>query len=186
MHAINLYIIKMMSNKLDKFLGWIEARGGKRVITRPNDATGEILPYLDRFYIIKSKYCELMIHRFHQSDRGDIHDHPWPSYGWILRKGYIEHVLEKDGTVQPYQRLPGNFNWRRATDFHRVELRPGEAGSVLTLFGTLKRKRNWGFLVNGEWVGWKTYCEVQLKLETSGGEPNEQYVGWLFPHRVVV
>jgi len=176
----------MKNNLLDSFLSWIEKRGGARMIYRPEYPGAEPSPYLERYYIIKSPFCELMIHRFHQGDRGDIHDHPWYSFGWILRHGYREHVKNTDGTVSVFERRRGNFGARNANAFHKVELRPGEAGKVLTLFGTGKRTRNWGFQTSNGWIDWETYSNKESNLIKNSEDQNYHYKGWLFPKRVVV
>lgn len=168
-----------MTNALDTFLGWIEKRGGKRSIYRIPDNRTEPELYLERFYLVKCRWFEAMVHRFHQSDLGDIHDHPWNSCGWILREGYLEHVLDKStNMVGIFKRRPGNFSNRKATDFHRVELRPGTAGKVYTLFLTGIRKRNWGFLTNKGWVDWETYSAQDGNLDCNYIPP---YVGVIFP-----
>jgi len=57
----------------EKLANWIERRGGKRELFRQG-ADGEPSLYMERYYLVKSKYFELMIHRFHMSDAIDVHD----------------------------------------------------------------------------------------------------------------
>ena len=52
------------------------------------------------------------------------------------------------------QRLPGDIILRKAADAHRIiSVEPG----TLTLFGTLKKGQEWGFIVDGEFVHWQNY-----------------------------
>ena len=64
----------------EKLADWIARRGGKRELYRCG-ADGKPSLYMERFYLVKSKYFELMLHRFYMSDTVDVHDHPWASLG---------------------------------------------------------------------------------------------------------
>ena len=88
-----------------------------------------------------------MLHNFHQGDRPDLHDHPWASGGVILAEGYREHTPK--GVAE---KRAGSCGFRGSKAFHWVELRPGTEGKVWSLFFTFKRVREWGFLVDGQWV----------------------------------
>lgn len=172
-------------NTLDTFLRWIEKRGGARMIHRVPDGETKPAPYLERYYLVKTPFCELMIHRFHQGDRGDLHDHPWPSFGWIIRHGYREHLKCPDGQIRVFERRRGDFGARNALALHKVELRKGEAGKVLTLFGTGKRYRDWGFDVPGEgWIDQTTYSQRENNPDIDSG--GYHYKGWIFPRRITV
>ena len=59
---------------------------------------------------------------------------------------------------------------------------PGTAGDVWTLFGTFKRVRNWGFLVNKNWVPFDKYFASNGTLEAQ--TLPEQYSGIIFPTKV--
>ena len=84
----------------EKLAGYIEKRGGKRQLFRAGP-DGKPVLYMERYYLVKSPICEIMLHNFHQGDRPDLHDHPWASGGVILAEGYREHtpkgVAEKRG-----------------------------------------------------------------------------------------
>jgi hypothetical protein len=135
----------------ERLAKYIARKGEMRQLFRegPN---GEAILYMDRYYIFRSKYCELMLHNFHIGDRPDPHDHPWASGGVILAEGYREHTL--NGVAE---KRAGSWGFRGAKAFHWVELRPETGGKVWTLFFTAKRVREWGFLVNGEWVHFADY-----------------------------
>ena len=80
------------------------------------------------------------------------------------------------------RRVAGDFTCRKAKAFHRVELIEGTAGDVWTLFGTFKRVRNWGFLVNKNWMSFDKYFASNGTLEAQSLP--EQYSGILFPTKV--
>ncbi len=91
------------------------------------------------------------------SDR-DLHDHPWNARTVILRGWYIE------------QRLNG-FHYRAAGDtfkldfeqYHRIK--DVSPGGVWTLFITWRHRGDWGFLVEGEKVDWRTYTAQRPDAE---------------------
>jgi len=159
----------------EKLANWIEQRGGKRELFRCG-TDGKPSLYMERFYLVKSKYFELMLHRFHMSDAINVHDHPWASFGVILKNGYYEYIGDNEKRVH---RVAGNFTCRRARSFHRIELIEETVGDVWTLFGTFKRVRNWGFLVNKKWVPFNDYFKNNgtLAVQTLP----EQYRGIIFP-----
>ena len=97
--------------------------------------------YLERFYVFRSKWLGVYIHRFWADDDDPVHDHPWNNISWIQKTGYWENL--PDG-----QRLwrPAGFKaYRRAEQFHAVEIEPGTEGKVWTIFIRFKRRREWGF-----------------------------------------
>lgn len=157
---------------------WIEKRGGMRELYRKGE-NGKPRLYMRRFYLVKSKYFELMLHQFFMSDAKDVHDHPWASFGCILETGYMEHLGDNEKSVR---RIAGDVSCRGAKDFHRVELLEGTEGKVWTLFGTLRRTRNWGFLVNKQWISFDEYFKSNGTYEVQSLP--EQYSGVLFPKKV--
>lgn len=163
----------------EKLASWIERRGGKRELFRKG-SDGKPSLYMERFYLVKSKYFELMIHRFYMSDAVDVHDHPWASFGCILKNGYIEHIGDNEKSVR---RVAGDVSCRSAKSLHRVELIKGTEGDVWTLFGTFKRVRNWGFLVNKEWIPFEDYFASNGTLEVQSLP--EQYNGVILPTKVI-
>lgn len=171
-----------------KLAAFIERKGGKRTIVRP-DFEGQASLYMNRFYIFKSPFCEIMLHQFFMSDRGDLHDHPWDSCGIILAGGYFEHVGIKSkhtGKVTHSVKMwrgPGYFGSRKADDFHKVEL-PNECiGKTWTLFITGKRNKQWGFLTS---KGYLNFMDM-FKLDGTANlqENNAQFSNGLFPRKVL-
>lgn len=161
------------------FANWIAQRGGLREIFRPGPNGPEL--YLRRYYIFKSAWLEIMIHRFYLDDLGPLHDHPWWSGGIILQNGYLEYVIE-NGYKKAYRRLPGHIGHRGGKSFHRVELMPGTAGKVWTLFITGKRYRIWGFLTDKGWITFKEMFKVD-GTEVANMLP-EQFTNGLFPKKI--
>jgi len=108
------------------------------------------------------------------SDR-DLHDHPWNARTIILRGWYTEERLELADPVDmltPRRQLlwlPGDEIRKQATvtrnpgdtakllhgEYHRID--QVSPGGVTTLFITSKWRGDWGFLVNGVKVPWRTY-----------------------------
>lgn len=151
---------------LDSFLDWIERRGGKREIMRDG------AKYLTRYYVWRSKYLTILIHKFWASDPDEPHDHPWDWASYILRGGYWEH--EVDGTKR--WRNDG-WRFRHAEEFHRISVEDGYEGFTTTLFVTFGRRRKWGFLRGAQWMPAAGYDRQEVQLEGV----HFKVVGHLFP-----
>lgn len=136
-------------------------------------------PYLSRFYLLGRKpkldsfgnpiheedtgggeSWKVFLHKFHRGDEdADPHNHPWAwSVSLVLAGGYLEWRLE-DGVMRPRVLLPGNVNFIRANDYHRVELLK-ESGAW-TLFVAGPKLQSWGFfdLNLGVHVPWRQYID---------------------------
>ena len=177
---------------------FIEARGGKRSIYRNEE--GESVLYLDRFYIVKTPWIEVMIHRFYLGDKGSLHDHPATTFGWILQTGYYERLcthIDGNGVTQGEynaDRRAGNFGYRPGSSashdnprsFHKVKLRsPADAGNVWTLFCMSKRNPfSWGFRGNdGNFVPYEENDKKEGVADMQS--QHDSYKGWFFPRKVV-
>ncbi|MEB0192520.1 MULTISPECIES: hypothetical protein [unclassified Pseudomonas] len=105
---------------------------------------------------------------WHDEDR-DLHDHPWNARTIILRGWYVEQrLLDSKAPVLLGLNVPSGaqateYIDRRVGDtarlnhgeYHRIDqISPG---GVYTLFITSKWRGDWGFLVNGVKVPWRTY-----------------------------
>ncbi len=137
------------------FLKLLERMGRKRIVLdRVSDQ-----PYLERYYLFLTDRkwfpFNVFLHRFLKSDPDDVHDHPWPYATVILRGGYWEWVPkfnsagQKIGEIRHW-RGPGHFRVCSATSYHRIELCPGV--DCWTLFMPGPQRRQWGFLVNNQWI----------------------------------
>jgi hypothetical protein len=176
-----------MKTKLhEKIAAWIERRGGCRTIYRPNDITGEPQLYLKRYYIVKCRFFELMIHQFFMSDRGSLHNHPWASGGKILSGGYYEwvpHHMDSDkpvGMVR-YWRNPGHIGYRGKNSWHKVELAEGSAGNVYTLFATGPRVQSWGFFTKNGFMNFRD----MFRLDGTDKIQDDQsdFTGFILPRK---
>lgn len=102
---------------------------------------------MTRYYLLFSDRgnfpFNLALHHFHKSDVGDLHDHPWAFVSYLAEGAYLEHRLYSRKVY-----LAGSFNFKRARDFHKVELLTTDCWS-LVLFGP--RTREWGFLTRAGW-----------------------------------
>jgi hypothetical protein len=112
----------------------------------------------------------------HDEDR-DLHDHPWNARTVILRGSYTEERLEPAGIADIAKPGPLTLMWvEELDDLFKVSMKtrnPGDTarlnhgeyhridqistGGVYTLFITSKWRGDWGFLVNGVKVPWRTY-----------------------------
>jgi len=116
--------------------------------------------YRWHLWLPKSWYAagwRLNLHQWFKSDDDRaLHDHRGDSFSIILWGGYYEvssHAWE------PLKRKwygPGSILWRQGETPHRVELKPGAAGKVWTLWLRAPFRREWGF-----WCpkGWRRYDE---------------------------
>lgn len=109
--------------------------------------------YMERYFLIAGNYHEgeraMRLHHILRSDNDrHFHDHPWNFASLILRGGYWEiRPVFFDGMYiadDVRWRGPGSIAFRRARDWHRLELPYGQ--TCWTLFITLKKRQEWGFL----------------------------------------
>lgn len=99
----------------------------------------------------------IRIHEIMRSDKAnEFHDHPWDYITVILKGGYVEErPVYHDGMYNGTRREwhgAGSVLFRRATDWHRLEVVPGVP--CVTLFITFKYRQKWGFLTTRDY---KTY-----------------------------
>lgn len=125
-------------------------------------------PYLERYYLFlkdrKHFPFNVFLHKFLKSDPDEVHDHPWNYFTIILKGGYYEWVpqFREDGTLSCEVRKwrgPGHFRFCRAESYHRIELKPGV--TCWTLFMPGRQRREWGFLMNDEWVEHGNYLQYK-------------------------
>jgi len=122
----------------------------------PDRKTGS--PYMHRYYLmLKNRISfpfNLLLHKIVKSDDPVYHDHPWDFTTIVLKGGYWEHTPEFfHGKVVSDRKVwhgPGSIISRGAHEFHWLELDNNQP--AVTLFIPKKRKRDWGFLVNNEWI----------------------------------
>jgi len=127
-------------------------------------------PLLERYYLfLKDRTWfpfNVFIHKFHKSDPGDVHDHPWPYFTLILKGGYYEWLPQFNSKGEKFSEIavwrgPGHFRLCGASSYHRIELDPDV--TPWTLFIPGPQKREWGFLVNNKWVHNDDYLKQMAK-----------------------
>lgn len=139
--------------------------------------------YLIRYYLVRSRFCNVFIHQFLRSDRDDLHDHPWNFCTYLVKGSYTEQRREFDG-IGDYKDVPtvrtnesgvkrNVFVTRKATDLHRVvvdrELKYSEKDqAALTFFMSGPFKRDWGFVRNDIWVDWRVYLNLPPNTPSRG------------------
>ncbi|MDI3356660.1 hypothetical protein MO767_20250 [Pseudomonas sp. UYIF39] len=120
------------------------------------------------------------IHHIMRPDEDrDLHDHPWNARTIILRGWYAEQRPMSDEWKAEFLASlipdadPQLINWAKAEATEYMTRRAGETarlnhgeyhrideispGGVFTLFITSKWRGDWGFLVKGVKVPWRTY-----------------------------
>jgi len=145
----------------DLVLNWLEKHGRKRIIM---DRASEE-PLLTRYYIFlkdRAKFpFNVFLHKFHKSDPGDVHDHPWSYATLILAGGYYEYTPNfKNGQMvgeTKHWRGPGHFRICSPASYHRIELKEGV--TPWTLFMPGPQRQEWGFLVDNKWIHNDSYLE---------------------------
>ena len=144
---------------LDSITKWLEARGRRRMITQERDGHNE--DCLERFYILRTKWLGIYLHRFWASDDNGLHDHPWYSASVLLAGSYIEHVPniksrpELVGPTRICVRKPMHplVTLRSKHAAHRIVVPDGTEGQCWSLFIRFGfKKRLWGFYRDGYWV----------------------------------
>jgi len=125
-------------------------------------------PYLERYYLFLRDRTwfpfNVFLHKFLKSDPDHVHDHPWPYATVILRGGYWEWVPQFDANgykiceIAKWRR-PGHFRICSADSYHRIELDPSVV--TWTLFVPGPKQRDWGFLVQNQWVQNEQYFQLR-------------------------
>lgn len=90
------------------------------------------------------------VHEILRDDNADAHhDHPWSYLTVILKEGYVEVKPVFYNGIYNGERAtfvpPGSVLFRRAEDWHRLEVMSPSRPAV-TLFITFRYRQKWGFL----------------------------------------
>lgn len=141
-------------------------------------------PYLTRTELLRLPFgFRLYRHRFHRADEGEeFHDHPWGFVTLVLKGGYVERYLVKDGggrTERERVMGPGRFGYRPRTHIHRVDRLLGS--DVVTLVLTGPKTGEWGFWRKVphqslyEFVHWRVFLMSKglNALNPERGEPED-------------
>jgi hypothetical protein len=140
--------------------------GRKRIIY---DRDG-ITPYMHRWHLLfrdkvdnfskgRKVPFNAYLHKIVLSDEPVFHDHPWDYFTIILKGGYWEHTPEGK-----FWRGPGHMRFSKAGSLHYLEIPQG--GSAWTLFFRFGKKKEWGFIKDGEWVHYQTYLKERMQTQS--------------------
>ena len=133
----------------------------------PDRRTGQ--DYMHRYYLfLKDRSWfpfNVTLHKIVRSDDPIMHDHPWPYLTIVLKGGYWEHtpVFDNKGVMfTEFQtwRGPGSIIFRKANEYHWLELENDKPATTLFFMGP--QQRDWGFLTNtktgkNRWIQWELY-----------------------------
>lgn len=122
----------------------------KKCVIPSRDGTED---YLVRWRLVQTPWFAFYLHKIMTPDMDEhLHDHPWNFTSIILSNGYLEETPEWGHLY-----TPGAWNHKKATDMHKIALfwKPEKPVWSLMIIG--RRKRDWGFDVDGEWVDHATY-----------------------------
>lgn len=147
----------------------------------PDRRTGD--DYMHRYYLFlkdRKKFpFNVTLHKIVKSDDPIFHDHPWSYLTIVLKGGYWEHtpVVNSEGKIfAEFSRWrgPGSIIWRRAKEFHWLELDGDRPATTLFFMGP--QKRDWGFLVDRtktkkQWIQWEHYLENYKEYHKKYIEP---------------
>jgi hypothetical protein len=156
-------------------LNFLERIGRKRIIM--DRESNE--PYLERYYVFLKERkwfpFNVFIHKFLKSDPDDVHDHPWPYATLILKGGYYEWIPQFDNKGHKIAefcvwRGPGSFRTCSANSYHRIELDP--TVECWTMFMPGPQRREWGFLVNNQWIHNEQYLEEKKNVKSASNVPS--------------
>lgn len=167
----------MNQHWFEHLAAWLKSKGRHRMIRRERDGNQE--NYLERFYILSTKWIGVYLHRFWSDDDDGLHDHPWNSVSVLLHGSYVEEMPERQavpyGPTIKKKRYPLHppFFVRSRYDAHRITILRCEDAeteeeyalvgepiwSLFIRFGA--KRRTWGFYRN---KGWEP-AEVQSRKE---------------------
>tara|TARA_B100000676_G_scaffold164398_1_gene161667 strand:+ start:315 stop:830 length:516 start_codon:yes stop_codon:yes gene_type:complete len=136
---------------------------------------GGTIPYLIRYYVFlkdrKNFPFNITLHKVLESDEPQLHDHPWDWGALILKGGYWEHTPEGK-----HWRGPGSMRFRKAEDLHWLELAKDKDGNNIpcwSLFYMAKKRKDWGFMVDGNWIQHELYLQQKDARHNQWGPAGE-------------
>jgi hypothetical protein len=151
-------------------------------------------PYLNRWYVFRTKHVSLFIHQFVRSDEDRaLHDHPWNFLVIPIWRGYIEHseaipepevdlraFMEQRATIPVRRRvLPIiGTRFRFGTYRHRVELleRKEQIG-VTVIKSSFGESAGEPYFENRPLPAWSLFFHF-TKFREWGFWPNEGFTPW--------
>lgn len=115
---------------------------------------------------VASEIENIYLHLYHPVDADEPHDHPWPNASLVVRGWYREDVYATDGArVGTFTRRVGDVVLRSSGAVHAIlETSP----DCLSLFGTLRKERDWGFHTADGFVPWREFDNRSSEAMTDG------------------
>ncbi|MGH8654957.1 MAG: hypothetical protein ACREYE_23575 [Gammaproteobacteria bacterium] len=137
--------------------------GSRCCFWRWTDITFDSKLYMRRLHIVQLQVPvggklyggAVMLHWIRTADpQLDLHDHPVSFLSIPLRGGYLEELHNgKRRWIDGFR-----YNWKRATDSHRIIAVLPET-LMLVLAGPTRRA--WGFHTPTGWVAWRDYEDTK-------------------------
>lgn len=146
-------------------LRWLERRGSHRRFNYPDGS-----PYLDRYFLLRTPWGGIMLHRFWGSDLL-AHNHPWNWRSFVLSGEFTEVI----GVSFPRLHLQRRFGLSPVMDHalpHCYAIEPEWVGKVWTLFFYGQRRGGFGFWSEG------------IYHELEGRDSASSLRGTIFPRMV--
>ncbi|HET6154348.1 MAG TPA: hypothetical protein VFE15_15495 [Marmoricola sp.] len=114
-------------------------------------------PYMHRHFLLGEDSMtggsSARYHQIVQSDRADMHDHPWDFMSVILSGSYVETTPDGE-----QEHGPGSVLIRTAEQLHRLTLPNRQPVWTLVVLGPPRRR--WGYATERGWVDWRTYLDA--------------------------
>lgn len=99
--------------------------------------------YLRRYFIIKTPWFGLFLHRIYKPDTNRCpHDHPFSFWSFVLKGWYIERVYSIRGKVTETIRKAGTVAKRKNSHIHEIFV---VSHDLWTLMFIKHTNKNWGF-----------------------------------------
>jgi hypothetical protein len=127
-----------------------------RLVKEIKSKTGELHFRRWKFFEIKNLFS-IYIHKIYLPDYDEhLHNHPWNYVSIILDGGYIE--LDHNGNS--VSRRTGSISVKSSESFHKITHLYKSPTKTIVITGP-KKQHNWGYLVNGQFAGFKTYRKLK-------------------------
>ena len=121
----------------------------KFLVKEIKSKTGEI--HFRRWRFIETRWFSVYLHGIYKADEDKhMHDHPWDFTSLVLYGYYSEKLRASDGKSDSNVRHPWSIARRKAEQFHMIEKLWTK--KVFTIVITGKRRREWGYNVDGWWI----------------------------------
>lgn len=111
--------------------------------------------HFQRWRILDLGIIAIYIHKIYEPDQDQhLHNHPWNYFNLILSGGYeVEELLH--GCYQVFNTMePMKFSFRKHNEYHKIKYLHSP---TTTLFITGRRKYEWGYFVDGQFVNNEEY-----------------------------